>query len=249
MKLNGKVAVVTGGTGGLGWRICGALGKAGMKIVLVYLKSHQKAEQYIAELKKDNIQAFALSADITTDKGIDSVIEKAGDIFGQIDTLVLDAAFNQSIAFQDLDTLTPDLWDYILHFNLSSPFMAMRKIGSSMKKQGEGRIVTISSVAGLQPAGSSIAYCTAKAGLIHLTRCMAVALAPGVLVNCVAPGLMEGTRMTSNLTPEFAAHARDSALLKRAADKDDVADAVLTLIKTDSITGQTLVVDSGAFFH
>jgi len=249
MRLNGKVAVVTGGTGGLGWRICNALGKAGMKIVLVYLKSHQKAEQYITELKKDDIQAFAVAADITSDEGISLVIEKTGDVFGQIDALVLDAAFNQSIAFQDLDTLTPDLWDYILQFNLSAPFMAMRRIGSAMKKQGEGRIVTISSVAGLQPAGSSIAYCTSKAGLIHLTRCMAVALAPKVLVNCVAPGLMEGTRMTSNLTPEFAANARDSALLKRAADKDDVADAVLTLIRTNSITGQTLVVDSGAFFH
>lgn len=249
MELDGKVAVVTGGTGGLGWRICYTLGKAGMKIVLVYLKSHIKAEQYITELKKDNIQAFSLSADITTNKGIASVIEKTGDVFGKIDTLVLDAAFNQPIAFQDLDTLTPDLWDYILHFNLSSPFMAMRRIGSAMRKQGEGRIVTISSVAGLQPSGSSIAYCTSKAGLIHLTRCMAVALAPGVLVNCVAPGLMEGTRMTSNLTPEFADLSRNSALLNRAADKDDVADAVLTLIKTDSITGQTLVVDSGRFFH
>ena len=137
MELDGKVAVVTGGTGGLGWRICRALGKAGMKIVLVYLNSHQKAQQYIAELKKDNIQAFSLSADITTDKGIVSVVEKTGDLFGQIDALVLDAAFNQSIAFQDLDTLTPDLWDYILHFNLSAPFMAMRRIGSAMKKQGK----------------------------------------------------------------------------------------------------------------
>lgn len=249
MKLDGKVAIVTGGTGGLGWRICCSLGKAGMKIALVYLKSHQKAEQYIAELKKDDIQAFSLSADITTDEGISSVIEKTRDVFGQIDSLVLDAAFNQSIPFHDLDTLTPDLWDYILHFNLSAPFLAMRRIGSMMKKRGEGRIVTISSVAGLQPAGSSIAYCTSKAGLIHLTRCMAVALAPDVLVNCVAPGLMEGTRMTANLTPEFAAQARNSALLKRAANKDDVAEAVLTLIKTDSITGQTLVVDSGSFFH
>jgi len=249
MKLDGKIAVVTGGTGGLGWRICCTLGISGMKIVLVYLNSHQKAERYVEELKKNGIQSFAVSADITTEKGIASVTEKTKDIFGIIDVLILDAAYNKAIPFQALDTLTPEIWDYIVHFNLSAPFLAMRRIGGAMKDNGEGRIVTISSIAGLYPFGSSIAYCVSKAGLIHLTRCMAVALAPEVLVNCVAPGLMDGTRMTSNLTPEFTTIARDSTILKRSADKDDVAEAVLTLVRTDSITGQTLVVDSGKVFH
>ncbi len=101
----------------------------------------------------------------------------------------------------------------------------------------------------MNPTGSSIAYAVSKAGLIHLTHCMAVALGPKVRVNCVAPGFLEGTRMSDNLPPEFQERARQAAVLKVAADKDDVAEAVLTFIKTDTITGQTLVVDAGRVFH
>lgn len=249
MELKDKVAVVTGGTGGLGWRICRAFANTGMKIVLVYVNSKEKAEQYIAELEKDGASAVAVRADVTTEQGIGEIDEQANRAFGGIDVLVLDAAYNVFIPFQDLETLDAEKWNYILNFNLTAPFLAMRRIGTQMKNRGQGRIVTISSVAGLKPSGSSIAYSVSKAGLIHLTRCMAKALAPEVQVNCVAPGLMEGTRMTDNLTPEFVEEVRSSVLLERAADKDDVAEAVLTLVRTDSITGQTLVVDAGDFFH
>ena len=85
--------------------------------------------------------------------------------------------------------------------------------------------------------------------MIHPTRCMAVALAPDVLVNCVAPGFMEGTRMTENLSPEYQEKAKQGALLRRAADKDDVAELVVEFCRTDSITGQTLAIDSGRVFH
>ena len=88
----------------------------------------------------------------------------------------------------------------------------------------------------------------AKAGLVHLTKCMAVGLAPEVLVNCVAPGYLEGTRMSENLMPPYRQAAIDRSLLKRAADKDDVADQVVAFCRTDSVTGQTLVMDSGRMF-
>jgi 3-oxoacyl-[acyl-carrier protein] reductase len=249
MDLKDKVAVVTGGTGGLGWRICRTFADVGMKIVLVYLNSKEKAEQYVAELEKDGASAIAVGADVTTEEGMDTISEQAKQAYGGVDVLVLDAAYNIFIPFEDLETLDADQWNYILNFNLTAPYLAMRKIGAAMKERGQGRIITVSSVAGLKPSGSSIAYSVSKAALIQLTRCMSVSLAPQVLVNCVAPGLMEGTRMTENLTPEYAEMARNSVLLKRAADKDDVADAVLTLVRTDSITGQTLVVDAGGFFH
>jgi 3-oxoacyl-[acyl-carrier protein] reductase len=118
-----------------------------------------------------------------------------------------------------------------------------------MKRQGRGRIVNIGSIAGLHPIGSSIAYAVSKAALTHLTRCLAVALAPDVLVNCVAPGFMEGTRMSENLAPEYQQKARQGSLLQRAADKDDVAATVVEFCRTDSITGQTLVIDAGRVFH
>jgi 3-oxoacyl-[acyl-carrier protein] reductase len=109
--------------------------------------------------------------------------------------------------------------------------------------------VNISSVAGLGPTGSSIAYAVSKAGLIHLTKCMAVAMAPEVLVNCVAPGLLEGTRATANLFPGSVEKGKAGTLLGTAADKDDCADQVVTMCRTNTMTGQTIVIDAGRTFH
>ncbi|MBT3604420.1 MAG: SDR family oxidoreductase, partial [Candidatus Latescibacteria bacterium] len=95
----------------------------------------------------------------------------------------------------------------------------------------------------------SIPYAVSKAGLNHLTKCMAVGLAPEVTVNGLAPGYIEGTRATSNLAPEYRERAATNNLLQKPADKDDIADQVVALCKADTITGQTLVVDSGRHFH
>jgi 3-oxoacyl-[acyl-carrier protein] reductase len=145
--------------------------------------------------------------------------------------------------------MTYEEWQKILDVNLTGPMLCSKAVAPIMRQQGHGRIVNIASIAGLMPSGSSIPYAVSKAGLIHLTRCMAVGLAPQVLVNCIAPGYLEGTRATSNLDPAFQEQAKNGALLKRAADKDDIADQVVALCRTDSITGQTLVIDAGRFFH
>jgi len=153
------------------------------------------------------------------------------------------------IPFTDLDTLDEQVWTHMMHYNLTAPYLAMRAVAAVMKRQGAGRIVNITSIAALAPMGSSIAYAVSKAGLTHLTRCMAVALAPEILVNAVAPGMMEGTGMAANLAPDAAEKYSQGAALRRTPDKDDVSDAVLTLLRTDSITGQTVVVDAGRVYH
>jgi 3-oxoacyl-[acyl-carrier protein] reductase len=249
MELKGSAGIVTGGTGGLGRRICEKLARAGANVSVVYRQSRANAEQLAGELRGFGVQALAVQADITAPDGIQDMIARTVEAFGRLDILVNNAAYNRWIPFQDLEALSADVWSHILHYNLTAPFLAMRAAAPVMRRTGRGRIVNITSVGGLAPVGSSVAYATSKAGLIHLTRCMAVALAPDILVNSVAPGLMEGTRMTENLAPEYRERARQSALLRRAADKDDVADAVLTFLRTDSITGQTLVVDAGKVFH
>jgi len=249
MNLEKKVAVVTSGTGGLGWDICKKLAGAKMRIVLVYHNSAEKAAKYVSELKGMGAEAVSVRADVTEETGIKAMMNTAISNFGSVDALVLSAAFNQWVPFANVEELTPDIWNKIISCNLSSPFFAMRIIGQEMKRRGCGRIVTVSSIAGLHPSGSSIAYAVSKAGLIHLTHCMAVALAPEVLVNGVAPGLMEGTRMTANLAPEYAEQSRRSTLLGKAAERYDVADAVRLFIETDSITGQNLAVDCGKVFH
>src|ERR1043166_7011712 len=133
--------------------------------------------------------------------------------------------------------------------NTTGPFLCARAVAPVMRSQGHGRIVNVGSVAGFQPGGSSIAYAVSKAALAHLTRCLAVALAPEVLVNGVAPGLMHGTRMTSRLLPDQIQRSTQEAVLQRAVDKDDVADQILAFARSDSTTGQNVVIDAGRFFH
>lgn len=249
MELQGTVAIVTGGNGGLGQRICHALASAGSKVVVVYAQSEGQASEVAEELKSGGVEAEAMQCDVADPASVDSLIAQVLERFGRIDILVNDAAYNKWISFDDMDNMTLDEWNKILTINLTGPMLTTKAVAGAMKRQGNGRIVNISSVAGFAPTGSSIPYAVSKAGLNHLTKCMAVGLAPEILVNCVAPGYLEGTRATSNLDEEFRKVARTGSLLKRAADKDDIARQVVELCRTDSITGQTLIIDSGRYFN
>lgn len=250
MDLKGSVALVTGGNGGLGQRICHALAREGAHIAVMYAKSRDQAEGVARELAGSyQINAAAFACDITDGAAVDRLIGEVTARFGRLDILVNDAAYNIAIPFGDLDALTLDVWEKIMAVNLTGPMRLMKAVAPVMKAQGSGRIVNIASIAGLGPSGSSIAYAVSKAGLIHLTRCMAVAMAPETLVNCVAPGLLEGTRATSNLRAEQIERSASSALLKKPADKDDCADMVVTMCRTETMTGQTVVIDAGRIFH
>jgi 3-oxoacyl-[acyl-carrier protein] reductase len=250
MELRGAVALVTGGNGGLGQRICHALAREGANIAVVYARSHEQAAGVARELTlRYQIDAAPFACDIVDGAAIERLIGDVTKRFGRIDILINDAAYNKSIPFADLDGLTQEVWDKIMGVNLTGPLRLTKAVAPVMKAQGRGRIVNIASVAGLGPTGSSIAYAVSKAGLIHLTRCMAVALAPETLVNCVAPGLLEGTRATSNLRPEQVERAASGSLLKKAADKDDCAQMVVAMCRTETMTGQTVVIDAGRLFH
>jgi 3-oxoacyl-[acyl-carrier protein] reductase len=249
MDLNGAVAVVTGGNGGLGQRICHALAREGAHVAVVYAQSREPAEGVARELaSRHQVNAAAFACDVTDGAAVEKLVEAVIGRFGRIDILVNDAAYNKAIPFADLDSLTMEVWDRLLAVNLTGPMRLMKAVAPVMKAQGRGRIVNISSVAGVGPTGSSIAYAVSKAGLIHLTRCMAVALAPQVLVNCVAPGLLEGTRATANLRPEQIENSAATSLLKKPADKDDCAEMVVAMCRTETMTGQTAVIDSGRYF-
>jgi 3-oxoacyl-[acyl-carrier protein] reductase len=250
MDLKGTVALVTGGNGGLGQRICHALAREGVHIAVMYAQSRDQAEGLARELPAlYPVEAAAFACDITDDAAVASMLGDVTRRFGRLDILVNDAAYNKAIPFADLDSLTPEVWDRIMAVNLTGPMRLTQAVAPIMKAQGRGRVVNISSVAGLHPVGSSIAYAVAKAGLIHLTRCMAVAMAPETLVNCVAPGSLEGTRATANLRPEHIARSLAGSLLKKAADKDDCADMVVAMCRTETMTGQTVVIDAGRVFH
>ena len=250
MDLRGVIALVTGGNGGLGRRICHALAREGAHVAVVYAQSRDEAESVARELaSRHQVNAAAFACDVTDGTAVERVVGDVTRHFGRLDILVNDAAYNKAIPFPDLDDLTMEVWDKIIAVNLTGPMRLIKAVAPVMKAQGRGRIVNIASVAGVAPTGSSIAYAVSKAGLIHLTRCMAVALAPETLVNCVAPGLLEGTRATANLRADQIRNSAATSLLKRPADKDDCADMVVTMCRTETMTGQTMVIDSGRYFH
>jgi 3-oxoacyl-[acyl-carrier protein] reductase len=250
MELRGATALVTGGNGGLGTRICHALAKEGVHVAVMYAQSREPAESVVRELtSRYQVNAAAFACDITDGTAVARIVDDVTRHFGRLDILVNDAAYNKAIPFADLDELTMEVWDKIIAVNLTGPMRLIKAAAPVMKAQGGGRVVNISSVSGIGPTGSSIAYAVAKAGLIHLTRCMAVALAPQTLVNCVAPGLLEGTRATANLRPEQVQNSAATSLLKKPADKDDCADMVVAMCRTETMTGQTVVIDSGRYFH
>ena len=165
--------------------------------------------------------------------------------FGRVDILVNNAAWNVGIPFSDLDALTAEIWDRVLETNLRGPYLLARAFAPHLRAHGAGRIVNIASVGGLYPASSSIAYSASKAGLIHLTRCLAVALAPDVTVNCLAPGLIEGTRLAQRIPEEVVQRTRSQVVLGRVASAQNIAAQVVTFCRAESITGQVLVIDGG----
>ena len=250
MNLQGKVAIVTGGSGGLGKCICNALAKQGVTLAILYNNHYQDAKALSDELNDQGYDSSTYQCDVTNPKQVDQTVEKVIKDFKKVDILVNDAAYNIWIPFQDLNALTYEQWNKIININLTGPMLFIKAVAAPMKLQGAGRIINIASVAGMAPVGSSIAYGVSTAGLIQLTKGMAVALAPdNILVNCVSPGYLEGTRMSDNLAEEYKDQARNGAVLKKAADKDDIAEQVVTFCKTDTTTGQTLVIDGGRLFH
>lgn len=249
MELKDRVALVTGASGGLGGVIAHTLAAAGAHIAAGYLAHQDDALKTCKAVEALGRRACVIQLDQTAPASIQAAAEATAAQLGRLDILVNNAAWNIPIPFADLAALTPEIWDRINDTNVRGPFLLARACAPHMRRQRQGRIVNISAFIGLTPAGSSIAHATAKAALVHLTRCLAVALAPDITVNCIAPGLMEGTRMAERVPPEVVESIRQRAILKRTTSLQDVADQVVTFCRAESVTGQVLVIDGGIHFH
>jgi 3-oxoacyl-[acyl-carrier protein] reductase len=245
MELTDKVAFVTGGSGDIGAAICEALAAEGCDIALSYVGNTEGAEKTAAAVAAQGRRAHAITLDQRDETSIDAAAAAVMEHFGRCDILVNNAAWNIGIPFRQIELLDGATWDRVLETNLRGPFLLSRALAGPLAEGDGGRIVNIASVGGLSPGSSSIAYSCSKAGLIHLTHCLAVALAPAISVNCVAPGLVEGTRMALRLPDEVSAGARRQAVLGKVGSAVDIADATVLLCRADTITGQTIVVDGG----
>jgi len=245
MDLTSKTAFVTGGSGDIGSAIAKALAAAGADIAVSYSGHSEGAQTTVDSVEAAGRRSLAVQLDQRDPASIDAAVAAVVGHFGRLDILVNNAAWNIGIRFSDLDALTAAIWDRVHETNLRGPYLLARACAPHLRTHKAGRIVNIASVAGLFPGGSSIAYAASKAGLIHLTRCLAVALAPDIAVNCIAPGLVEGTRMAQRLPEEMAQMARRQAVLGRTASAQDIAAQTVGFCQADSISGQVLVIDGG----
>ena len=245
MDLAKKTAFVTGGSGDIGGAIAKALAAAGADVAISYFGDSGRASVTTKAVEEHGRRSLAVQLDQRDPASIDAAAKKVVDEFGRLDILVNNAAWNIGIPFKELDTLTAEIWDRILETNLRGPFLLARALAPHLRAHGSGRIVNIASTGGLLPASSSIAYSSSKAGLIHLTRCLAVALAPDVTVNCIAPGLVEGTRMAKRVPEAVVKDTLKEVVLGRTGSAQDIADQVVTFCRAESVTGQVVVVDGG----
>jgi 3-oxoacyl-[acyl-carrier protein] reductase len=245
MDLNGKVALVTGGSGDIGTAIAEALVAAGAEVAVSYVGEAGRANAVVERLRRAGRDSHAIQLDQRDLNSIDGCVRDVIGHFGRLDILVNNAGWNIGIPFGELDALTPEIWDRVLETNLRGPFLLARALASELRRHKAGRVVNIASLAGVAPGGSSIAYAASKAALIHLTHCLAVALAPDVTVNCVAPGLVEGTRMAERVPEAVKQMTRAQSVLGRTGSADDIAQMVVGFCRMESVTGQTVVADGG----
>ena len=251
MELKGRVALITGGAGGIGGAVVRSLAKSGIAgIAINYRKSAKEAEELAAEIERSGVKAVAVQADVQIDQQIHAMTGKINDEFGRLDILVNNAGVTHWIKVSDLEALTDKIWDEILDVNVKGAFRCTRA-AAEMLARYQGMVVNVSSISGvLSPATmSSLAYGTAKAALIHLTKGLAVALAPNIRVNCVAPAFTDTPWMSGHYGAEYQqviSKAASGFPLQRIATPDDIAGAILGLITGgDFVTGQTLIVDGG----
>lgn len=244
MLLDSKVALVTGGSRGIGRATAVALAKAGAKVVINYAGNTAAAQATLEEIAALGGQAAAIQADVADGSAVEAMVKKALESFGRIDILVNNAGVTRDNL---LLRMKEEEWDSVMNTNLKGIFHCTKQISRVMIKQKCGKIINMTSVVGVMGNAGQSNYAAAKAGVIGFTKSMAKELASrGITVNAVAPGFI-ATDMTSGLSEEVKGQMANGIPLGRFGIPEDVAAAVVFLASdaANYITGQTLHVDGG----
>ncbi len=242
-QLKDRVALVTGGSRGIGAAIALALAEAGAKVAVNYREQSGQAAAVVKTIRERGGRAEAFAADVSLGTAVQSMVREVEERLGPVDILVNNAGM---ATMRGLDDITEEDFDRTIAVNLKSAFLCTQAVLPGMRARRWGRIVNMSSIGARVGAGSvSIAYGTSKAGLEGLTRAYAVRLAPeGVTVNAVAPGLID----TDMGKPLIEAGVPARIPVGRVGTGDEIAQAVMLLVGNGFITGQTIPVNGGALF-
>ncbi len=245
MIFNNRVAVVTGSTQGIGLAIAKILAKKGIKVV-VTSRNIDKVKKAVAEIKNDGGEAFGLKCNVTNREEVKALGEKVVEKYGRIDILVNNAGITRDSSFKKM---TDEQWDEVLNSDLKSVFIVTQELSKYMESNRYGRILNISSVVGLSGNYGQSNYSAAKAGIIGLTKTLAVELGKkGITVNAIAPGFIE-TAMTQEIPEKIRAEIIASIPVGRSGKPEDIAAAAAFLASEDAgfISGVTLSVNGAMY--
>jgi 3-oxoacyl-[acyl-carrier protein] reductase len=249
MELRGKAALVTGSAAGIGRATALALARRGCHVVINYTRSEAEAEATVREVQALGARALLHRCDVSDDTGVRAMVGACERELGRLDVLVNAAGTTHFAPADDLEAITPEIWDRIFDVNVRGTFSATRAAAPLLKRSGNGAVVNLASIAGLRPAAQVIPYAASKAAIVNMTVSFARILAPEVRVNAVAPGWMEGRWMHNALGADYDRLMERRAQrtpLGRVATPDDVAQTIVGLIAdNDFVTGQTVVIDGG----
>jgi 3-oxoacyl-[acyl-carrier protein] reductase len=244
MKLEGKVALVTGASRGIGREIALELARLGANVAVNYSGSEAKANEVVDLIKEMGRDAFSVQCDVSNSEAVTSMVKETIERFGKLDILVNNAGITRDNL---LMRMKDDEWDDVININLKGVFLTTKAVTRQMMKQRSGRIINIASIVGVSGNPGQANYVAAKAGVIGLTKTTAKELASrNITVNAIAPGFIT-TDMTDKLTDEVKAEMLKVIPLARFGEAKNIATVVSFLASEDSayMTGQTLHVDGG----
>jgi 3-oxoacyl-[acyl-carrier protein] reductase len=244
--LQGKTALVTGASRGIGRAIAIVLAEAGADVAVNYAGSEKAAEEVVRQIEALGRRAFKIQADVASSAQVDEMVKQVLDRFGRLDILVNNAGITRDNLIM---RMKEEEFDQVINTNLKGVFNCIKAVTRPMMKQRSGRIINISSVVGVLGNPGQANYVAAKAGVIGLTKASARELASrGITVNAVAPGFIE-TDMTDKLSEETRQQLMQQIPLARLGQTEDIARVVRFLASDDAayMTGQTLHVDGGMY--
>jgi 3-oxoacyl-[acyl-carrier protein] reductase len=246
MRLEGKVAIVTGSSRGVGRAVALAFAREGARVIVNFSSKNMAAKEVVDEVRRVGSDALAVQADVASREGATRLAEAAMETFGHIDILVNNAGFTRPAMMLKM---TEDQWDQVVDIHLKGAFLCSQAAGLHMKEAKKGKIINVTSVAGLVGTIGQVNYSAAKGGIISLTKSIARELAPhGVCANVISLGIV-ATDMTEKIRTDEKLREiyMNRILLKRFAEAQDISPAFVFLASDESnyITGQLLCVDGG----